>query len=514
MKSGESPGPASAPHAPGDAIHFAGFTLDISKGLLSRGSAAIELRPKSYALLSYMARNRGRVLSKDELLEAVWNDVTVTEDSLTQCIRDIRLALGTEGQTLIRTLPRRGYLMEDGVAMPAGEGAAAPPAEGRPRLAVLHFRNLGGSTGQDYLSAGITEDIITALARFSSLTVVGHHAISSLSASAEPQAAAGLLGVSYVVDGSVRFAGERVRITARLMAVQSGSTLWADNFDRKLDDIFAIQDEVVTSIAAALDERLVVAGAGVARQKPPGNWSAYDCLLQGRDLCNQHREVEALPFLKEAVARDPASALCHGWYGIAQSLAFALTTGPAHLEGALHAATQALRCDERNDTAHWSKALSLMWSGQLEAAGPYFHRAMELNPANIQVRGDYANWLRYRGESAAALREIDAALTQDPFAPHWFHAVRGAVLFDQHDYAGSLTAFNRLPYTNAHLLMQRLAAFALQGDEAGMSSMRRELLEVLPTASVKSAGKVMPYAAGPALAHLMDALRKGGLPET
>lgn len=509
VKSGESPHPPAS-----GVFHFAGFTLDTGKGLLNHGAVPCELRAKSFALLSYLASHAGRVLSKDELLNAVWNDVTVTEDSLTQCIRDIRLALGEEGRSLIRTLPRRGYMFGDGSAPAPPDLPAATPPQGRPRIAVLPFRNLGGEPGQDYLSAGISEDIITALARFSSLTVTGPHVMAGLAAGADAEQAAGELGVSHIVDGSVRFAADRVRITARLMALQSGTTVWAENFDRQRDGIFAIQDEVVRSIAAALDERLVAAGAGMARQKPLANWSAYDCLLQGRDLCNQHREVEALPFLRDAVARDPASALCHGWHAIAQSCAFALTTDIAYRDGAIHAAIQALRCDERNDTAQWSRALSLMWSGHLADAAPFFRRAMELNPANIQVRGDYANWLRYRGESAEALREIDAALAQDPFAPHWFHAVRGAILFDQQDFFGALAAFNRIPYQNSHLLIQRLAACAMLDDLDGVAAARLELREVLPTASVRAIGVILPYDNVGLLSRLLDGLRKAGLRET
>lgn len=354
MKAATEPPAAVVQPAHGGAFSFAGFTLDTEKGVLRRGQAPVELRPKSFALLGYLVRHAGRVIPKDELLDAVWNDVTVTEDSVTQCIRDIRLALGAEGQVLIRTLPRRGYLFEK---QPDAAGSsvmtAAPDRHSRPRLAVLPFRNLGGRADQDYLCAGITEDIITALARFSSLTVTGRHAVNGLAGlAADPQTAAEAFGVSYIVDGSLRFAGNRIRITARLLAVHSGITLWADNFDRGRDSIFAIQDEVVTSIAAALDERLVVDGAGQARQKPAGNWSAYDCLLQGRELCNQHREFESLLFLREAVERDPESALALGWYAIAQSCTYAMTANPIYRDASLQSATQALQCDDRNDTAH------------------------------------------------------------------------------------------------------------------------------------------------------------------
>lgn len=515
MKAATEPPAAVVQPAHGGAFSFAGFTLDTEKGVLRRGQAPVELRPKSFALLGYLVRHAGRVIPKEELLDAVWNDVTVTEDSVTQCIRDIRLALGAEGQVLIRTLPRRGYLFEKQPDAAGSSGTtAAPDRHSRPRLAVLPFRNLGGRADQDYLCAGITEDIITALARFSSLTVTGRHAVNGLAGlAADPQTAAEAFGVSYIVDGSLRFAGNRIRITARLLAVHSGITLWADNFDRGRDSIFAIQDEVVTSIAAALDERLVVDGAGQARQKPAGNWSAYDCLLQGRELCNQHREFESLPFLREAVERDPESALALGWYAIAQSCTYAMTANPIYRDASLQSATQALQCDDRNDTAHWGRAAALLWSGQLSDAGPHFRRAMSLNPANIQVRGDYAGWLRYGGHTEAAEREIDAALQQDPFAPQWFHAVRAGVLFDKKDYAGARAEIRTLPFQNACNHMYYISACTWQGDTAAVGPRLNALFQLMPHASIAAAAGINPYADPAQRQHFLDGLRKAGLPE-
>ena len=519
MKSAESLPPPGHPAATAGEgpFHFAGFTLDTGRGLLSRGGVALELRPKSFALLCFLARNSGRVLSKDELLDAVWNDVTVTEDSLTQCIRDIRLVLGSAGEHLIRTLPRRGYLFDVPAAPPAADAQApvTTAAEARPRIAVLPFRNLGGRPEQDYLSAGISEDIITALARFSSLTVTGQHVTGSLAPSTEPDKAASLLGVTHIVDGSVRFAGDRIRITARLLAVRTGLTLvtlWADNFDRARDDVFAIQDEVVTSIAAALDDRLVTAGADEARQKPMTSWSAYDCLLQGRALCNQHREAEALPFFQEAARRDPTSAEAHGWHAIAQALTFALTADAVPRAGALESGRLALRSDERNDAAHWGMALALQWNGHLAEAEPHLRRAMQLNPANIHVRGDYANWLRYAGRSDEALREIETATAQDPFTPQWFEAVRAAILFDRKDYTGALAIYRRMPFPNAHLLQQWTAACAWLGDDDGMAAAAAALKAFLPHFTLAAAAATLPYADRGLAQHVLDGLRKAGFP--
>jgi adenylate cyclase len=497
----------------GGTFRFAGFALDTDKGLLSRDGKAVELRPKSYALLDFMARNAGRVLSKDELLDAVWNDVTVTEDSLTQCIRDIRLALGSAGQSLIRTLPRRGYIFESGGATEAyADSPVAEPA--RSKLAVLPFRNLGGGPDQAYIAAGITEDIITALARFSALTISGHHAVSSPGiAEMELQQAANKLGVNYVVDGSIRFSSDRIRITARLQAAQSGETVWADHFDRPRDDVFAIQDEVVSSIAAALDERVVTTGAGHARRKPAASWSAYDCLMQGRDLCNQHRELESVPFLKEAARRDPDSALAHAWLAIGQALTFAMTNRRDEIIQAEAAAVRALQCDDHDSMTDWAMAVVLTFGRRLPECQKHFARAILLNPANIQIRGDYANWLRYSGETEQALIEIDAALLRDPFAPMWFHAVRGGILFDRRDYQGTLQEIGRLPFQNVHVMMVQLAAHAYRNEAAEAATVLSSIYQLLPGVTLATAAAIHPYANMDHTNHLTEGLRLAGLSE-
>lgn len=494
-------------------MRFAGFTLDPRKGLLTRGNTTIELRPKSYAVLQYLARNPGRVLSKDELLDAVWNDVTVTEDSLTQCIRDIRLALGEAGQSLIQTMPRRGYLFAGEADTASAERFTIDKNDGgRPKLVVLPFRNLGGNPDQAYIAAGFTEDIITALARFSSFVVTGHYTVGGASIpELVPRQVADLLETAFVVDGSVRFAPDRIRISSRLTAARSEDTLWADRFDRRLDDVFSIQDEVVTSIVGALDEKLVTTTAGLARRKLAANWSAYDCLMQGRELCNQHREPEALPLLEEAVRRDPGSALAHGWLAIASTFVFIVTNKREHIEQAEASAQRALQCDDHDSTAHWALAVLNTWNKKLAECPPYFSRAMQLNPANIQIRADYANWLRFCGRTDDALQEIDLAIKQNPFAPVWFHAVRGGILFDMKDYAGALSELGRLPFQNPHSLIIQVAAYALRGDATQAAAIHSEVLKLLPGFSLAVAATLHPYAEGELRRHMLEGLKKGGV---
>lgn len=495
----------------GGTFRFAGFTFETDKGLLSRNGKAVELRPKSFALLHYLARNAGRVLSKDELLDAVWSDVTVTEDSLTQCIRDIRLVLGDGGQTLIRTLPRRGYIFD-----PLQEAAATQVSadEGKPKIAVLPFRHLGSDANQSYIADGITEDIITALARFSSLTISGLHAVrNSTIAGLAPKDAAAVLSAGHIVEGSVRTTSDRIRITARLVLAETDVALWSEHYDRPLEDVFSIQDEVVASIAAALDGRLVSSVAGQARRKAAANWSAYECLMQGRDLCNQAREQEALPLLEEAVRRDPTSAQAHAWRAISSTMSFADSNKREFLEKAAASAQLALQCDDHDSTSHWAMALTNTWNGRLLECSRHFDRAMQLNPANIQIRGDRANWLRYCGRTGKALEEIDYAILHDPFAPQWFHAVRGSIRFDMRDYAGAVQEYGKLQFPNPHVHVVLLSAHGHMGYMTEAQASLAKVLEVMPDLSLSNAGLLHPYGEESLRSHLIDGLKRAGLQE-
>ena len=201
---------------------------------------------------------------------------------------------------------------------PAGETVLAAPlraeAGARLSIAVLPFDNLSSDPDQQYISDGITEDITTELARFSGLSVAARHAAFHYGGKGKNIAdVARELGVAFLVEGSVRKSGDRLRITAQLIDTRTGNHVWADRYDRDCEGIFAIQDQVVSSIVSMLEGRMVATEAAKARGKPIASWSAYDCLLQGRELANSYREPEAVPLLVRAVTISPQFALAHAW---------------------------------------------------------------------------------------------------------------------------------------------------------------------------------------------------------
>ena len=381
-------------------------------------------------------------------------------------------------------------------------------------IAVLPLDNLSGDPGQQYLSDGIAEDIITELSRFRNLAVAARHASFhfrgkgvSLSQVARE------LGVAYFLEGSLRKTGDRIRVTVQLIDARTGSHIWAERYDREARDIFTVQDEIVSAIVNMLEGRMVATEAAIARGKPTASWSAYDCLLQGRELCNRYREPEAVPLFAQAIAIDPRFALAHAWLAIALILANVFALDPHKMAEAERASNRALELDAHDATSQWARAMVLLWSGEYERARPYFDRAIALNPADIQIKGDYANWQRLSGNPTQALATIDNALALGAFVPDWFSAVRGQVLFDLERYVEAVEALDALPMHYQSGTLYIAAARAFLGDGPGAVREVAKAREARPGLSLRDVARVIRYANDGAQRHFMDGLRKAGLPE-
>ena len=381
-----------------------------------------------------------------------------------------------------------------------------------PSIAVLPFTNMSGDPEQQYLSDGITEDIITQLARFKTITVLARYATFNRAPRTGSAVDVGRdLGVSHVVEGSVRKVGGTLRITAQLIDAGTGGHLWAERYDRDSADVFAVQDEVVASIVAALEGRLVSAAAASARLKPTTSWSAYDFLLQGRELCNFYREPEAATYFARALAIDPNYTHAHAWQALALTITFTFNADLATLEQARNAAERALSLDSNDATAHWANAMVLLWSKEHKRAGSHFERAIALNPMDPQIQGDKANWLRYCGRREESLDAINELLARVPFAPTWFWAIRGGVLFNMRKYREALDSFSNLPDKRQPTLIYIAAAHAYLGESRHAATALQEGKDANPDMRLNDVVAVTPEMDGSALQHLLDGLRMAGL---
>ncbi len=241
-----NPGENSLP-----SFRFGDFILAAEERKLTRDGIEIALGARAFDMLSFFVANRHRILTKDEILDAVWPDIAVEESNLTVQVSSLRKALGPKS---LATIPGRGYQfvlsVEEGapVRVPQAETAASP----NPRILVLPFANTSNDLDQEYFSDGITEDVITDLSKVAALSVVARNTAFTFKGRAIDVAqTARSMGLTHVVEGSVRKSGNRIRINAQLVDGATGHPIWADRFDRDLTDIFDLQDEIAEAIVAA-----------------------------------------------------------------------------------------------------------------------------------------------------------------------------------------------------------------------------------------------------------------------
>src|SRR5215470_12088000 len=306
-------------------FRFEGYTLDIACGALRTGDRDLELRPKAFEVLRYLLENADRIVTKQELMKAVWPNVIVTDQALTHCVGEVRQAIGDSEQTLIKNIPRRGYRFAAPVLRVATGAAATSPDSGprsqsllldRPSVAVLPFANLSGDPQQDYFSDGIAEDITTELSRFSELMVIGRNSAFQYKGKAVDLRQIGReLDARYVLEGSVRRSGDRIRITAQLVDAATGTHRWGERYDRELHDVFAVQDEVARAIVVILAAHVNHAEIERTLLKPPAAWEAYEYYLRGLEafLLHTNRRTkaslyEARRLLEQSLAIDPRYA--------------------------------------------------------------------------------------------------------------------------------------------------------------------------------------------------------------
>ena len=516
-------------------IHkFGPYRLDAEAEMLFRESEPVALGRRAVMLLRLLVERAGTPVSKDALMQAAWPGLAIEESNLTVQIAALRRIFADVdgGATWIETLPRRGYrYVGPPVAAESGAGlptSPAPAVSDRPSLAVLPFSNLSGDPGQDYFSDGITGDIIAELSRFRSLFVVARHSSFAYKGKTpEIKRVGSELGVRYVAEGSVRKIGGRVRVTIQLLDAASGYSLWTERYDRELEDIFALQDEIVRAIVAALPGRLEDAGREIARRKPTPSITAYDLVLLGNERWRQltvKGMAEARAFFRNAVALDPQYARAH--VNIAWTIVcdvFLESPATANLDEALREIETALDIDDGDAWSHGVFAQLLFLLNEDAKAEIHFSRALALNPNDADVAAVFANILVYWGRWREALIWIGTAKRLNPFPPnlyHWYHAL---ALYSGREYeravkalmeARSLDRWSHGLLAACYAQMGRLGEAQSEAD-AFVSERRRELNangEAAPAKTLDLArARAERYRDSTDSEHFFDGLRKAGL---
>ncbi|MDX8502771.1 winged helix-turn-helix domain-containing protein [Mesorhizobium sp. VK4C] len=510
-------------------FEFSGHRLDLRRGRLQRGGHDVDLRAKSLSLLTYLLENAGRVIGKDELVNAVWPNIAVSDDSLTQCMKDIRKALGPDADGLIRTVLRRGYVIdedrvrrvEDRGAADAGAGQGASDA---PSIAVLPFENLSGDRAQDYFADGMVDEIITALSRMRWLFVIARNSSFAYKGQADGVRRAGAeLGVRYVLTGSVRKAGDHIRLTGQLIDQASGKTIWANRYDGTMADVFDLQDRLAESVVGAIQPSILSAEIERSRRKRPESLAAYDYVLRAFPLAwslERAQNEEAGTLLDRAIAIEPHYPLalsllawCH-----LQRVAYHWTETPAasRAEGLrLAQKGAALSGDDPMVLAVLGAAHS--FARDYDVADMHLARARALDPNSAWA------WLRsawldvYRERPEAAIEKFEHFERLSPVDPMGYIAEVGvgAAHFVASRYEEALVmtqrGLSRQPAATWGL-RQLVATLVHAGRKDEARRVCGRLLESYPGLTIARICDALPFEAG-TRERIASGLREAGLPE-
>jgi len=448
--------------------------------------------------------------------------ICVSEDAYRQVRDKIKEQFVDLGERVLKNIARpfRAYHM----ILKRGEPAAPIPREpgwtplalpDKPSLAVLPFENMSGDAEQDYFADGIVEDIITALSCFRSFAVIARNSSFVYKGrSVDVRQVARELGVRYVLEGSVRKAGNRVRITGQLIDASTGAHLWAERFEGGLEDIFDLQDRVTARVVGAIAPKVEQAEIQRAQRKPTESLDAYDYFLRGRECFAKGREADAVPYFQRAAELDPNYSGAHAHHAVSLIGRYWSDQSPETFQQALTAAKKAISIDSNDAWCQHAMGFVLLFGRQHSLAGIHFERAQKLNPADTMIVGDWASWSKFGGRPEEALRALDAAMMRDPFPPIWFWHVRGSALFDLQHYEEAVSAFQQRISEGSYLSHAFLAAaYAMVGDIDNARRQAELALVIQSDFSVKKVSFYLPYTDQAALDRYLDAMRMAGLPE-
>ena len=441
----------------------------------------------------------GTILISGTTYDHVRNKIDATlEDLGTQTLKNI-------------TEPVRVYRIAD---TPRVSVATGKTTTDKPSIAVLPFVNMSAEPEQQYFGDGITEDIITELSRFHSLLVIARNSSFQYRAAADVKQIAQELKVQCVVEGSVRRSSGRARITAQLIEGETANHLWAEHYDRTIEDIFIIQDEVAQAIAATIEGRMAASGARRPRRKPTNDMAAYDYFLQGRESIEQRGDTNtAASLLRRAIELDPRYAQAYAWLSRVHIHLFHFDRRSQTLREALMLAQKALSLDEADAWCHAALGFAYLIAGQHDLAGLHLNRATALNPMDVRITSKRALWLSYTGRGDEAARSLDADLRRDPFPPAWYWGFLGVALFEGRRYEESIQALSRLTELYRWDRYYLTASYAHLGllDRARTSA--EEILRLHPDFTLAQVALTEPFQDQADLDHLLDGLRKASLPD-
>jgi adenylate cyclase len=454
--------------------------------------------------------------------------ICLSEDAYRQVKARLDLSVSDLGQTKLKNIvdPIHVYSLQVGVAtnvkpIPRTEPLVTSRPTDKPSIAVLPFQNMSGDAEQDYFADGISEDIITALSKLSQLFVIARNSSFTFKGkNVNIQDVGRSLGVRYVLEGSVRKSGKRVRITAQLIDATSGGHLWAERFDRELIDIFDVQDDVTRHIVAALALNLTENDRQRITAEHTDNLEAYDCFMRGREQfwrLTKAANVQARDLFQRSIALDQKFAPPYAFVAITHGLDYLnrWSADPAQsLELAEKNAAQAVALDDQYPYAHWALALTNLYMRRHDQAICEAERAISLDPNLALGHEVLGSTLNFSGKAAEALESFDRAMALDPYFPDFWLHLKGLAMFQLGRYDEAISLLKRRLIRNPDTDISRELLSACYGHLGRKEEARAEWQEVFrvnPDYSLEYRRTVVPFKNPGDFEKIVDGLRKAGI---
>lgn len=487
---------------------FDQYELDTDRFELRDSGKAVALEPQVFALLTLLVESSGRMVSKDEMIEKIWHGRIVSEAAISSRIKKARKALGDDGkaQRMIHTVHGKGIRF-------VGDLKSAPPAatldpsptigseSPRPVIAVLPFSNLSGAAEQEYFSDAITQDLITNLSKHRWLSVISRNSSFAYKGKAiDPRQLQQDIGASYIVEGSVLRAGNKIRVTAVLVDANSGRQIWSDRYDRDLEDVFAVQDEITSKIAARLEPEIGASERQKVSRTPRHDLKAWDCFHLGVShffKFTADDNIRAQELLQESRELDPNFGEAHAWWAYAVILGMVYwdtDPSPETLDAALAATQRALEIDDQNAVFYALKARVQLARREYASAISENAIAIQLNPSFAAAHCGMADSLAYEGRYDEAIECFENAIELSPNDPQrWAFLTYGALAhIFKRDFHAAIEWTDRaseIPNCQFWTIAHKAVALAYLDDDAGAQRQVSRLLKEQPNFSLNFARK-------------------------
>ena len=523
-------------------FRFADFEVNATRHELRRKGELVAIEPQVFDLLVHLLRNHDRIVSKDELIEAIWRGRVISETALSSCVSAARRAINDTGdeQLYIRTHHKRGFRFVGhvekvllNVATDAQKSAAAAlqrdaktalALPDRPSIAVLPFQNMSEDSKQEYFADGLSEDIITGLSRQRWFFVIARNSSFAYKGAAiDVRKVASELGVRYVLEGSVRKASGRVRVTAQLIDASNGVHLWADRYDRKLADVFNLQDEITTRVIDSVGPQIIVAEAARVQRKPPQNLFAWDLVMQALPhmwRMNTDEQRFAQDLLQQAIALDSQYAHAHallGWTYVSMFNLDSHTPISEFTDKALEAGGRAIILDDQDHWGHLVVGLGRARRRRPESAVTHLTKSLDLNPNFALGHAGLGYALACGGQPERGLQSLEAAQRlspRDPFLAIYAPVVRYMALFALEKYEETIAVCRSIAALHPH----HVGAWRLMTVSLGLLGRLEEAREALahtltlqPDLSSDHVSKDTVFANAPDRSRFLLGLQRAGL---